>query len=186
MPDKNLISIGEIATNHGRRRQSVHNIVKRFGIDTVKVASANARGQKVSCITMEDYRVLEQHLADSTQKTGDNAAFRGVFYLAQIEPILDPGRFKVGFATDINERTRSHKTIAPFLEIVKTWPCKLLWEKTAIECVTHNCEQIYTEVFRTDDIRKVIERADEFFDIMPQLIGWGRKTNDKNRGKQSS
>ena len=185
MLDKNLISIGEIATNHGRLRQSVHNIVKRLGIDTVKVARANARGQKMSGITMEDYRLLEQHLADSTQKTGDNAAFRGVFYLAQIEPTLDRGRFKVGFATDINERIRSHKTIAPFLEVVKIWPCKLLWEKTAIECVTHNCEQIYTEVFRTDDIRKVTERADEFFDIMPQLVGGDKKLNDKNRGKRS-
>ena len=171
MPDKNLISIGEIATIHGRRRESVHNIVKRLGIDTVKVASASARGQKVSCITMEDYRLLEQQLANSTQKTADTVAFRGVFYLAQIEPVLDPGRFKVGFATDISERIRSHKTIAPFLQIVKTWPCKLLWEKTAIECVTHKCEQIYTEVFRTDDIQKVIQRADEFFEMMPQLIG---------------
>ena len=171
MHDQSLISIGEIATNHGRRRESVHNIVKRLGIDTVKVARANARGQKVSCITMEDYRLLEQHLADSTQKADNNNAFRGVFYLAQIEPVLDPGRFKVGFTADISERIRNHKTIAPFLEIVKTWPCKPLWERTAIECVTHKCEQIHTEVFRTDDIQKVIERADEFFEIMPRLIG---------------
>lgn len=171
MPEKNLISIGEIATNHGRRRQSIHKIVKRLGIDTVKVTSASARGQKVSCITMEDYRLLDQNLANSTQTITDNVAFRSVFYLVQIEPVLDPGRFKVGFTTDINDRMRSHKTVAPLLEIVKTWPCKLLWEKTAIECVTHKCEQIHTEVFRTDDIHKVIKRADDFFEIMPQLVG---------------
>lgn len=169
MTEKDLISIGEIAANHGRRRESVHNIVKRLGIDTVKVASARARGQKVSCITLEDYILLEQHLINSRSGNSNRTASYGVFYLALLEPLLDPGRFKVGFASNVDERIRSHKTVAPLLETVKTWPCKLLWEKTAIECVTHNCEQLYTEVFRTDDVAKVIDRADRFFELMPRL-----------------
>ena len=37
MAERNLISIGEIAGNHGLRRQSVHKIVKWHGIEPVKV-----------------------------------------------------------------------------------------------------------------------------------------------------
>lgn len=171
MSQKNLISIGEIAGNHGRRRESVHNIVKRLGIETVKVKDANARGQKVSCITMEDYALLERHLTNSPPGDADRAVSHGGFYLALLEPDLDPGRFKVGFATDVDERIRRHKTVAPLSKKVREWPCKLLWEKTAIECVTYGCEQLYTEVYRTNDIEEVIGRAEDFFRLMPQLTG---------------
>ena len=169
MAEKNLISLGEIAVNHGRHSQSVHKFVRRLGIETVKVKDANARGQKVSCITMEDYARLEQLLTNSPPGYPDRAVSHGSFYLALLEPDLDPGRFKVGFATDVDERIRRHKTVAPLLTKVREWPCKLLWEKTAIECVTYGCEQLYTEVYRTSDIKSVIGQAEKFFRLMPQL-----------------
>ena len=170
MAKQDLISIIEIAKNHGRRSQSIHKIVKRLGITTTKLASTASRGQKVSHITREAYEELERHLTPPKQETSNQDESYGVFYLVLLEPSLDPGRFKVGFATNINERIRHHKTVAPLLEIVKTWPCKLLWEKTAIECVTAGCEQIYTEVFRTDRIQTIIDRADQFFELMPRLV----------------
>lgn len=92
-----------------------------------------------------------------------------MFYLIQLEPELDPLRIKLGFATDVNERLRSHKTSAPLAELVQTWPCKLLWEKTAIECITNGAEQMYTEVFRVDNLEETIALADRFFDLMPSL-----------------
>lgn len=168
MMEQSLISLSDIAKGHGRHRGSIHKLVKRLGINTVKGTSESARGQKVSCITTEDYTKLEQHLTQPKQENNNQNESRGVFYLVLLEPELDPGRFKVGFTADINERMRSHRTVAPLLKVVRTWPCKLVWEKTAIECVTSCCERIHTEVFRTDDIQKVIERADQFFKVMPR------------------
>ena len=45
----------------------------------------------------------------------------------------------------------------------------MLWEKTAIECVTDGCERLHTEVFRVDSIDTVIEKCDKFFGLMPSL-----------------
>lgn len=100
MTEQNLISIIEIAANHGCPRQSIHKIIKRLGIDTVKVPTESSRGQKASHITMRDYTILEQYLAHPNQKTAQQDVSHGFFYLLLLEPDLDPGRFKVGFATN--------------------------------------------------------------------------------------
>ena len=70
----------------------------------------------------------------------------------------------------MNERLRHHRTAAPFSKVERTWPCKSLWEKTAIDCVTQDCEKIYTEVFRTEDVERIVLLADRFFDLMPTEI----------------
>jgi hypothetical protein len=85
-----------------------------------------------------------------------------------LEPDHDPGRFKVGIADNFPERLRQHRCSAPLLKVVKTWPCKRLWEKTAIDCVTEGCEKLHTEVFRTQSIELVVERANRFFELMPK------------------
>ena len=93
----------------------------------------------------------------------------GVFYLIQLEPEHDPGRYKLGFATNIEERLRTHKTAAPFSKVLKTWPCKLLWEKTAIDSVSQNCVRLHTEVFRSESIDDVQSRCEQFFKLMPKI-----------------
>lgn len=166
--DGQLISLIEIADAHGKRRQSVHKLVNRLGMKTTKRKSSQARGQAISYIAADDYEELKRHMSASVDRSDGTASDNSsVFYVIQLEPNLDQGRFKVGFTTDIDERMRSHRTSAPFATIVKTWPCKLLWEKTAIECITQDCEQLYTEVFRTDNIGGVVDRADRFFRLMP-------------------
>ena len=89
--------------------------------------------------------------------------------MIQLEPDHDPGRFKVGFAANINERLRAHRCSDPFAEILKTWACRRTWERTAIDCVTATCEQVHTEVFRTESLDDVKARCDAFFDIMPAV-----------------
>jgi hypothetical protein len=56
--DQHLISIIEIADAHGRRRQSIHKLVNRLGIKTIKRKSDQARGQAISYITADDYEEL--------------------------------------------------------------------------------------------------------------------------------
>jgi len=168
--DQQLMSIIEIANAHGKRRQSIHKLVKQLEIEVVKRKSHDARGQVISYISANDYEKLKGRIEGPDSLIVDaREEWPGVFYIVQLEPQLDPGRFKVGFTTDLAERIRSHRTSAPFAKPMKTFPCKLLWEKTAIECITQGCEQLHTEVFRTDNIEEIIGQAERFFDLMPDI-----------------
>jgi hypothetical protein len=71
--------------------------------------SANG-GQAIAYVTREDYQRVVARLTVSTpQRDGEEddgdeeqwSAESGVFYLIQLEPELDPGRFKVGFAASM-------------------------------------------------------------------------------------
>lgn len=164
-----LVSIIEIARDNGVRAQTIHKIAKRLGIETVKVSRESSRGQKASHVTSYGRREIEQQLLRSERESDTRVESQGVFYLVLLEPRVDPARFKVGFTTNLDERLRSHRTVAPYLEIVKTWPCKMLWERTAIECISSGSERIYTEIFRCDNIQRIVEWADQFFNLMPRF-----------------
>jgi hypothetical protein len=167
-----LISVKDVAKNLGKQKQHIFKILSRLGVDSVKQKSSDARGQRVAYITTNEYERIKEYLSWSADDSNDSPIqmdIGGVFYLIQLEPKHDPGRFKIGFATNIEERVRTHKTTAPFSKVLKTWPCKLLWEKTAIECVSQGCERIHTEVFRIESIDEVLSRCEEFFKIMPRL-----------------
>ncbi|OYX99269.1 MAG: hypothetical protein B7Y80_12230 [Hyphomicrobium sp. 32-62-53] len=169
MPEE-LISIPEIAAIHARHRSTIHKIISRLGIETLQMKREESRGQKVAYLSQADYSLLKEVLDAASEPEIDNenlALIPGSFYLVQLEPTYDSGRFKVGFATDVGERLKKHKTSAPYASILKVWPCKLLWEKTAIECVTVGCEKLHTEVFRANDIDSVLRKADAFFSLMP-------------------
>lgn len=76
---------------------------------------------------------------------------------------------KVGFAVSLPEPLRTLGCSALFAKVVRTWPCKMLWERTAIDCVTEGCKQLHTEVFRAQAIEPVVQRCEPFFNLMPKL-----------------
>lgn len=165
-----LISVIDVAKQVGKHKSFIFKIIDRLKINKVKQKSSDAKGQKIAYITTDDYKRVVEYLAGTKNNANDSPVQMnagGVFYLIQLEPKLDPGRFKVGFATDVKDRMRKYKTVAPFCKVLKTWPCKLLWEKTAIDFVSKGCEQLYTEVFRTNSIDRVITRCEEFFKLSP-------------------
>ena len=128
----------------------------------------------ISYITKDDLKLISQHLADAAQemqvaKPPLNPRLTGVFYLIQLEPEHDPGRFKVGFASKLSERMPTHRCSAPMAIVLASWPCRPLWKKTAIDCLAQSCERIHTEVFRTDDIAGIQKRCEEFFALMPEI-----------------
>ena len=172
------ISVNDLAQKHGLIKQTVFKVIKRLGIEPEKTrGGSESRGQMISYITEnEANKVLEviaagKNANDQGEANVAEAALYdvGVFYLIQLEPEHDPGRFKVGFAGKLNERLRQHRCSAPFAEVLKTWPCRRLWEKTAIECVTDGCEQLHTEVFRAESIENVQNKCEEFFCLMPKV-----------------
>jgi len=163
------MSVREVAAKLSRNRASIHKVVARLGIKIVKQKGESTRGQIAHFIRAKDYPRISEHLTSPTDVESDHEAVHGTgsFYLISLEPELDPGRFKVGFGADTNERLRRHKTSAPFAQVIKTWPCKGLWEKTAIDCVSQGCERLHTEVFRAQDIGEVLQKGDSFFGLMP-------------------
>jgi hypothetical protein len=174
--DKELISVIDAASQLGvPHRQTLFKIIKRLGLSPVKQRNSSHRNQIVSYITVDDLELIRKHLFATRLDTNEDATSneqyidRGVFYLIQLEPKHDPGRFKVGFASNISERLRAHRCSAPLATVLAIWPCRPLWEKTAIDCVTQSCEQIHTEVFRTDDISEVTNRCKQFFSLMPKV-----------------
>jgi hypothetical protein len=53
---------------------------------------------------------------------------------------------------------------------VKTWPCRRLWKRTAIDCLTPGVAQLHTEVFRVDSLEEILLRGDGFFKMMPAVL----------------
>jgi hypothetical protein len=173
-----LISVIDVALELGKRKAAIFKIMKRLGIEARKRRLTSRGNQLVSYITQSDLeRVRGEVLstrrrrrADEIIEDGDDdyiSAELGVFYLVRLEPNHDPGRFKTGFAANMPERLRALRCSAPFATVVKSWACRRLWERTAIDCVTTGCEQIHTEVFRTDSLEGVQRKCEEFFGMMP-------------------
>ncbi|MEO8595542.1 MAG: hypothetical protein ABI759_19640 [Candidatus Solibacter sp.] len=173
------ISVTDLASQLGKRKQTVFKVLKRLGIQPRMLRNSGRRGQLVSYVTAQESRLVAVELRSGRRvsRLGDDVAVspealpdeHGVFYLLLLEPEHDPGRFKVGFAVSLPERLRTLRCSAPFTKVVRTWPCKMLWEKTAIDCVTEGCKQLHTEVFRTESIEPVVRRCEEFFKLMPNL-----------------
>ena len=172
--DEELISVLDLSSQLGKRKQTVSKILKRLGIETRRERTLNARGQQIAYVTMKESRLIADEFrvtskADHEVITEAQPDEHGVFYLLLLEPSHDPGRFKVGFAVSLPERLRTLKCSTPFLQVVDSWSCKHLWEKTAIDCVTEGCEQLHTEVFRAKAIDTVVQRCQAFFKLMPKL-----------------
>jgi len=172
------ISIIDVAKRLGKRKQTIFKIIKKLGISTKKQRHSKHRGQAIAYITNEDFNQISEYVSknqnlENTDNDRDiNATSpidHGNFYLIQLEPDHEPGRFKVGFSSNLGERLRDLKCSAPYVKIVSTWPCHRLWEKTAIDCVTVGCRKLHTEVFRTDNLDNVQNKCNQFFALMPKI-----------------
>lgn len=178
--DDQLISVIDVARRLGVRKQTVFKVLLRHGIDAVKQRNSSNRNQLISYITHDELVRINTGLLviaskNQIEQIDDEAVSdilsteQGAFYLLQLEPTHDAGRFKVGFAGSMSERLRALRCSAPYAMVVKTWPCRRLWEKTAIDCVTVDCERLHTEVFRTDSLKLVIDKCEQFFRLMPAV-----------------
>jgi hypothetical protein len=175
-----LISVVDLASQVGKRKQTVFKVLRRLHIEPRKLRSSESSGQLVvSYVTAGESRLVAAELRSPGPgpKPGDDFAAppealpdeHGVFYLLLLEPDHDPGRFKVGFTVSLAERLRTLRCSAPFTKVKRTWPCKMLWERTAIDSVTEGCKQLHTEVFRAESIEPVLQRCEQFFSVMPKL-----------------
>jgi hypothetical protein len=92
----------------------------------------------------------------------------GLFYIIQLLPDEIPDRIKIGYTDNLTQRLSDHRTSNPTLKLLKSWPCKRTWEHAVIASVTRaECINIGGEVYEGRAIG-FVERAEKFFELMPQ------------------
>jgi len=185
--ENDLVAVAELADELGTHRASVFKVVKRLGIQPVKRRDSERGGQRISLVTGTEASTIREAFATGRsageEASGDGivlAADEGWFYIIQLEPEHDPGRFKVGFTTDRDGRLRHHRCSAPFAQYTKQWPCRRTWEPAAIDCMTNGLEQLHTEVFRGSSLDDVLSRGDRFFAVMPAVGEVTEETDEES------
>jgi len=185
------IAIIDLADELQVRKQRIFKLLGRLKIRPTQRREPERGNQNVATVSVQEAAAIRRELAKSAdlaggalQATGGAAPVcfsddMGFFYLLQLEPDHDPGRFKVGFTTEPDGRLQKHRCSAPFAKYVRNWPCRRVWERAAIDCVTDGCEQLHTEVFRTASVDTVTDRADTFFSVMPRLVSANAEADDE-------
>ena len=177
------VAIVDLADDLQVQKQWLFKIAKRLGIQSTGRREPERGGQRVATVTQEEAALIRQEVQDAgsrtrrrpnpgtesakPQATGEESGF---FYIVQLEPEQDPGRFKVGFTLALEARLRKHRTAAPFAHYIKTWSCRRTWERAAIDCVTAGCQRLHTEIFRAKSLPDVVRCGDEFFSLMPEPL----------------
>jgi len=107
------IAVVELADELGIYKQSIFKIAKRLGIQPVKRRDSTRGNQEIALVSKADAAAIRDEYArvrrNGIQDSGDASQFapdEGWFYLIKFEPEYDPGRFKVGFTTDLDGRLR--------------------------------------------------------------------------------
>lgn len=165
-----FVTLKDLADELGLDRSGLRRYALKTGIKPHKRRTANSANQLTLTVTPEEAECIKA----SRREEGFMGSAKvmpsefGFFYVARLVPELDPHRIKVGFADDLRARLAQHKTAAPTITLVKSWPCKRAWEATAIDCVTAaDCRLILSEVFECGDIDALVSRADQFFALLP-------------------
>ncbi len=178
--EEERIAIVDLADDLQVRKQRIFKILPRLGIRPTQRREASRGNQNVATVSQAEAAAIRSEIERSSESaSGSNARSGtlaasssddvGFFYLIQLEPEHDTGRFKVGFTMDLDGRLQKHRCSAPFARYVASWPCRRVWERAAIDCVTTGCDQLHTEVFRAASMEQVSARAQAFFTMMPGL-----------------
>lgn len=180
MIEPKRIAIVDLADDLQVRKQRIFKILPRLGIRPTQRRDASRRNQNVATVSQVEATAIRSEVENaagtssgSRSTVGNTAVFYsddvGFFYLIQLEPEHDAGRFKLGFTMDLDGRLQKHRCSAPFAKYIGTWPCKRAWERAAIDCVTNGCEQLHTEVFRAASLELINAHSKSFFGMMPKL-----------------
>jgi len=193
------IAIVDLADDLQVRKQRIFKVLRRLGIRPTQRREPSRGNQNVATVSPSEALAIRAEIAKPSEPPGAqggsprgaSAVFYsddvGFFYLIQLEPEHDPGRFKVGFTMDLEGRLQKHRCSAPFAKYLHTWPCRRAWERAAIDCATKDCGQLHTEVFRADQLEHVAARSQSFFAMMPGLEGEsGDNRNDMESEKSDA
>lgn len=170
---QDYISLRELSEKFNLDKSNVRKYVLKQGFSFVKIRTPETKGQLTLALTIEDAEIIiemrksQGFLIDNKNRVSNDNG-NGFFYIIQLIPELMKNRVKLGFATNIENRLRAHKTSAPTATLVKSWPSDKEWERSAMASITRiDCKCIGGEVFECENLNELTERADIFFGIMP-------------------
>ena len=165
------VTLKQLATEIGLDRSNLRKYALKHGFTFLRVRTPDSGNQSCLALTPEDADALK-NLRESQGFTSGPKLIRndgqGVFYAIQLVPDLDPYRIKLGFSTAIDARLATHRTTCPNAKLLKTWPCKKVWEAAALDSISREqCKLVANEVFSCEDTDALLMRGNEFFDLMP-------------------
>ena len=172
-----LIPIRQVAEELGVHKDYALRLVRRraqeLGLDP-------KRGQRNALLLSRQdvdrlVRAYRPRVSHSRPTSDSCPTGFGCFYLIQLHPDDLPRRVKVGYTDSVEVRLSDHRTSAPTLRLVKSWPCKRTWEEAAKASVTREgCTWIGGEVF-DGDVQGFLARANALFSLMPSSACCGEK-----------
>jgi hypothetical protein len=145
--------------------------VLNLGITPAKRRTPDSGGQLTLTVSSSEAALIRRTRTEQgfsgTHSPIENEV--GFFYFIQLVPELEPRRIKLGFADNVANRLQQHRTSAPTAKVLKYWPCRRTWERTAIDAVAAaGGALILNEVFEFQDVEAAIQRADQFFSLLPK------------------
>jgi len=125
MSDVERIAIVDLADDLQVRKQRIFKILPRLGIRPTQRRDPSRGNQKVATLSQAEAAAVRSEIdkppgpaGRSDAGPGSFTAFAaddvGFFYLIQLEPEYEAGRFKLGFTTDLDGRLPKHRCSAPF------------------------------------------------------------------------
>jgi len=165
------VSLKALAAELGMDRSHARRYVLNLGITPTKRRTPESGGQLALTVSASEAalirRTRDEQGFSATQRPVENEI--GYFYFIQLVPEFDPRRIKLGFADSVQSRLQQHRTSAPTAKLLKSWPCRRSWERTAIDAVAAaGGTLILNEVFEFLDLDASIQRADQFFSLLPK------------------
>jgi len=162
-----MVSIKKIAEELKVSKDYALRLVKRRA-GSLGIKTHYGRRNAVSLSRDDADRLVRDYKPTRTFLTTVRPTGFGYFYIIQLHPEDLPTRLKIGYTDNLDVRQSDHRTNAPTLKLVKSWPCKRSWEEAAKSSITRQgCRSIGGEVF-DGDVQGFIDRAEAFFAVMPQ------------------
>lgn len=170
MASDEYVSLKELAQRLGMDRSHARRYVLKLGYSFHKRRTPDSGSQLTLCVTGIETEEIVSQRAEKAFVASTVVAISdvGVFYVIQLVPDLDPKRLKLGFAEGLEQRLSQHRTAAPTARVLRAWPCKRVWERTAMDALTRQeCRLILNEVFECDEPDALVERGNAFFGMLP-------------------
>jgi hypothetical protein len=173
-----LVSISALENELGMTR---FRDFRRRHTPEVKVHDVVIDGLKVRAVSPEDAERIREICSRLRDGVGTAVELKaepkleptkkesGKLYAVQLVPELKAERIKLGFSDRLTDRLAEHKTAAPTLKLLYSWPCQRAWEKAAIAAIAKGERQIGPEAFDFVDITVALKRGNKFFDLLPEV-----------------
>ena len=170
-----LIPFTEIAKKLGVGVDTIRRTITKIGEDLGLTIQRKSRSSRALCLSTDDANKLIRYFEERDEHVGPNEESEnvgsysgyGYFYIVQLIPEALPNRVKIGYTDNLDTRLKEHQTSAPTARYLGHWECKRAWDQAVMDSITRkDCALVMNEVYE-GDISLFLERAKEFFGVMP-------------------